>query len=418
MECNDMVPIGKLIELSRSGGWGSESSFDGSARVAVIRGADFPSVQQGNYKGLPIRFEKKAKVESVELRAGDIVLENSGGTATRPTGRTVLITQTLIDSYDCPIIPASFCRLLRFSSSIDNTFAFYWLQEMYRAGRTWSYQNRSTGLSNFQFKVFSATEYIPVISAEEQQRIAYILAEVDKKIALNNRTNGYLEDLLLSRYDYLFNKDGIEPNGVISDIGEVVGGATPSKKKPEYYTQQGIGWITPRDLSNTTDKFIAHGADDITQLGYDSCSVRLMPAGTVLFSSRAPIGYVAIAADEVTTNQGFKSIVPNDDIGTAFIYCFLKQNKERIADAGSGTTFPEVSGRTMKSIELVIPDKDQCAEFSEWASPILEHQQMLEVENHKLKQLRDTLLPKLMSGEIDVSKVEVPTPPNSHLSGR
>lgn len=231
----------------------------------------------------------------------------------------------------------------------------------------------------------------------------------------NTTANGYLEDLLLSRYDYLFNKDGIEPNGVISDIGEVIGGATPSKKKPEYYTQHGIGWITPRDLSNTTDKFIAHGADDITQLGYDSCSVRLMPAGTVLFSSRAPIGYVAIAADEVTTNQGFKSIVPNDDIGTAFFYCFLKQNKERIADAGSGTTFPEVSGRTMKSIELVIPDKDQCAEFSEWASPILEHQQVLEVENHKLKQLRDTLLPKLMSGEIDVSKVEVPAQPNSHL---
>ena len=227
--------------------------------------------------------------------------------------------------------------------------------------------------------------------------------------------NGYLEDLLLSRYDYLFNNDGIEPNGVISDIGEVIGGATPSKKKPEYYTQQGIGWITPRELSNTTDKFIAHGADDITRLGYDSCSVRLMPAGTVLFSSRAPIGYVAIAADEVTTNQGFKSIVPNDDIGTAFVYCFLKLNKERIADAGSGTTFPEVSGRTMKSIELVIPDKDQCAEFSEWASPILEHQQVLEVENHKLKQLRDTLLPKLMSGEIDVSKVEFPTQPNSHL---
>ena len=69
----------------------------------------------------------------------------------------------------------------------------------------------------------------------------------------------------------------------------------------------------------------------------------------------------------------------------------------------------------MKSIELVIPDKDQCAEFSEWASPILEHQQVLEVENHKLKQLRDTLLPKLMSGEIDVSKVEFPTQPNSHL---
>lgn len=192
MECNDMVPIGELIEFSRSGGWGSESPFDGSARVAVIRGADFPSVQQGNYTGLPIRFEKKAKVKSVELHAGDIVLENSGGTATRPTGRTVLITQTLIDSYDCPVIPASFCRLLRFSHSIDSTFAYYWLQEMYHAGRTWGYQNRSTGLSNFQFKVFSAKECMPGISAEEQRHIACILAEIDKKIVLNNRTNGYL----------------------------------------------------------------------------------------------------------------------------------------------------------------------------------------------------------------------------------
>lgn len=274
--------------------------------------------------------------------------------------------------------------------------------------------NTGSTRGNINAKTYASMP-ITLPSRCTQDGIVRFCDAISDKIRVNGQINGYLEDLLLSRYDYLFNKDGIEPNGVISDIGEVVGGATPSKKKPEYYTQQGIGWITPRDLSNTTDKFIAHGADDITQLGYDSCSVRLMPAGTVLFSSRAPIGYVAIAADEVTTNQGFKSIVPNDDIGTAFIYCFLKQNKERIADAGSGTTFPEVSGKTMKSIELVIPDKDQCAEFSEWASPILEHQQVLEVENHKLKQLRDSLLPKLMSGEIDVSKVEVPTPPNSHL---
>ncbi len=207
MGCNDMVPIGELIEFSRGGGWGSESPFDGSVRVAVIRGADFPSVQQGNYTGLPIRFEKKAKVRSVELHAGDIVLENSGGTATRPTGRTVLITQTLIDSYDCPVIPASFCRLLRFSPSIDSTFAYYWLQEMYHAGRTWGYQNRSTGLSNFQFKVFSAKECMPGISAEEQRHIACILAEIDKKIVLNNRTNGYLAALIAARFAEDFGDD-------------------------------------------------------------------------------------------------------------------------------------------------------------------------------------------------------------------
>lgn len=218
--------------------------------------------------------------------------------------------------------------------------------------------------------------------------------------------NGYLEELLVARYDELFAADKREYDGTISDIGEVVGGATPSKKKPEYYTREGMGWITPRDLSNTTDKFISHGTDDITQAGYNSCSARLMPAGTVLFSSRAPIGYIAIAADELATNQGFKSVVPKEDIGTAFVYCFLKRNKDRIADAGSGTTFPEVSGKTMKGIGLAVPDRSLCEKFSDWADSILRQQRLLEEQNRRLGQLRDTILPKLMTGEIDLSSVK------------
>ena len=223
-------------------------------------------------------------------------------------------------------------------------------------------------------------------------------------------TNDYLEQCLLARYDHLFRHVG-SYDGTISDIGDVVGGATPSKKKSEYYCHDGIGWITPRDLSNTSDKFIAHGADDITKMGFESCSVKKLPAGTVLFSSRAPIGYIAIATDEVTTNQGFKSVVPRPEIGTAFVYCFLVRNKDRIADAGSGTTFPEVSGKTMAGIELALPDIELCAEFEEWAAPLLEHQHNLEKENRQLASLRDALLPKLMTGEIDVSQVELPTQP-------
>ena len=226
--------------------------------------------------------------------------------------------------------------------------------------------------------------------------------------------NDYLEQCLLARYDHLFGGKNAH-NGTIADIGDVVGGATPSKKKPEYYCHDGIGWITPRDLSNTSDKFIAHGADDITQAGFDSCSVKLLPAGTVLFSSRAPIGYIAIAADDVTTNQGFKSVVPRTEIGTAFVYCFLIRNKGRIAEAGSGTTFPEVSGKTMASVELTLPDVGLCAEFEEWATPLLEQQRCLEEESRQLGNLRDTLLPKLVSGEIDVSKIELPIQPNNHL---
>lgn len=256
---------------------------------------------------------------------------------------------------------------------------------------------------------------VPCPSLDIQKSVVAILNRFDNLANINSRTNDYLEQCLLARYDHFFGHAG-SYDGTVSDIGDVVGGATPSKKKPEYYCHDGIGWITPRDLSNTSDKFIAHGADDITQMGFESCSVKKLPAGTVLFSSRAPIGYMAIATDEVTTNQGFKSIVPRPEIGTAFVYCFLARNKDRIADAGSGTTFPEVSGKTMAGIELALPDIELCAEFEEWAAPLLEHQRNLEEENHQLAKLKDVLLPKLMSGEIDVSQVELPTQSNNHLS--
>ena len=225
--------------------------------------------------------------------------------------------------------------------------------------------------------------------------------------------NGYLEELLLAKYDDLFPESG-PYDGTLADIGEVVGGATPSKKRPEYYCQDGIGWVTPRDLSNANDKFLSRGADDITEEGYNSCSAKLMPKGSVLFSSRAPIGYVAIAANEVATNQGFKSVVPNKSIGTAFTYCFLVRNKQRIADMGAGTTFPEVSSKIMKSVKLTIPRPGECKAFSAFANPLLYQQYLLETEGNKLAALRDTLLPKLMSGEIDVSKVDLKQL-NSHL---
>lgn len=225
--------------------------------------------------------------------------------------------------------------------------------------------------------------------------------------------NGYLEELLLAKYDKLFPLNA-DFTGILSDVGTIIGGATPSKKRSEYYCSNGIGWITPRDLSNTSDKFIAHGTDDITDEGYASCSAKLLPKGSVLFSSRAPIGYIAIAADAVATNQGFKSIVPKEEIGTAFVYCFLVRNKQRIADMGAGTTFPEVSGKMMKSVELAIPEQTLCAEFDFFAGPILKQQEALERENRELAALRDALLPKLMSGEIDVSQVDL-TQINSHL---
>lgn len=145
----------------------------------------------------------------------------------------------------------------------------------------------------------------------------------------------------------------------ISDIGTVVGGATPSTKKTENYENGAISWITPKDLSSFSGRYIERGERNITEIGLKSCSTQLLPQNTVLFSSRAPIGYVAIAANKVCTNQGFKSVIPNENVDPLFLYYLLKYNKDRIENLGSGTTFKEVSGNTMKNIEVRVPsDKE------------------------------------------------------------
>lgn len=141
----------------------------------------------------------------------------------------------------------------------------------------------------------------------------------------------------------------------ISDLGIVVGGATPSTKRTENYEGGTIAWITPKDLSSFRGRYISSGERNITEIGLKSCSTQLLPKDTVLFSSRAPIGYVAIAANEVCTNQGFKSVVPNENTDPLFLYYLLKYNKDKIEGMGSGTTFKEVSGNTMKSIKVSVP---------------------------------------------------------------
>ena len=242
-----------------------------------------------------------------------------------------------------------------------------------------------------------------------QKRIAAVLDSLDTKIENNERINDNLELQAQACFQELF-VDNADPEwaiGTISDLGAVVGGSTPSKAKPEYYTETGIAWITPKDLSVNKSKFISHGENDITELGLKNSSATIMPEGTVLFSSRAPIGYIAVAAGEVTTNQGFKSIVPKPEIGTAFVYYFLKHNLPIIEGMASGSTFKEDSGSTMKGVPAVIPDTDTITRFNDFCSPIFAQQRILEEQNQSLAALRDNLLPKLMSGEIDFSAVQL-----------
>lgn len=140
----------------------------------------------------------------------------------------------------------------------------------------------------------------------------------------------------------------------LDKLGEIVGGATPSTKCEDYYGGS-IPWITPKDLSSFKGRYITSGERNITEKGLASCSAQMMPKDAVLFTSRAPIGYVAIASQGVCTNQGFKSIVVNEKADPLFVYYLLKYNKDAIEAMGSGTTFKEVSGKTMRAVKVRIP---------------------------------------------------------------
>ena len=143
-------------------------------------------------------------------------------------------------------------------------------------------------------------------------------------------------------------------------IAEIIGGATPSTKDPSNFSDDGVPWVTPADLTGFKDVYISRGKRDLSQKGYESSSARLMPTGTVLFSSRAPIGYCAIAANPISTNQGFKSLVLPRDIQPEFIRYYLISSVDYAEEQASGTTFKELSGSRMSGISIPLaPSNEQ-----------------------------------------------------------
>lgn len=321
------------------------------------------------------------------------------------------------------------CYGLRARAEVDSDFLYYLLRNTINALKSNTHGSVFDTITKDTFKNIR----VKVPGKNKQEIIAKILSSLDEKIELNNEMNKTLEEMaqtLFKRWfvDFEFpNEDG-EPYkssggdmveselGMIpkewevkkiQDVGEVIAGGTPSTKNEEYYDGN-IPWITPKDLSGYDRKFISKGERNITELGLQKSSAKLMRKGTVLFSSRAPIGYIVIAEENLTTNQGFKSIACNEEIiNNNYVYYYLKFNKEKIENIASGSTFKEVSGATMKMFDILVPSIEILNKFKiviDCYDDILKSNY---IENDSLIGLIDSLLPKLMSGEIRVEDIEV-----------
>ena len=306
---------------------------------------------------------------------------------------------------------------IRANNNVDAEFLYYLLSQDLFFAYVMSGANGSKMPRGDKQQIMNWEIEIPS-EKEDQRRIASILSSLDRKIELNNKINADLEEMAQAIFknwfvDFKPFKDGKFVNselgmipegwkvGRLDEIADVVGGSTPSKAKPEYYTQKGIAWLTPKDLSNHPAVYTSRGEIDITEEGYNSTSTKLMPKGTILFTSRAPIGYISIAQNDICTNQGFKSLVPKK-AGTCFLYCFLKYVTPEIENKSTGSTFKEASGSLMKSLQVIMPEQKVFEDFETIVSPLFARIESLEKENSRLSLLRDTLLPRLMSGELEV----------------
>ena len=188
----------------------------------------------------------------------------------------------------------------------------------------------------------------------------------------------------------------------ISKIADVYNGATPSTKEEQNYGGN-IVWITPKDLSDQKSKFVYYGERNITQKGYDSCRTHMLPIGTVLMSSRAPIGLLSIAKSELCTNQGFKSFVSKKETLGSYLYYYILLHIKQIEQLGTGTTFKEISRDDVMTYPILVPKEELLNKWAEFVFPIDNRQFEIQQENNKLTKQRDELLPLLMNGQATVN---------------
>lgn len=188
----------------------------------------------------------------------------------------------------------------------------------------------------------------------------------------------------------------------ICNVGEVIGGGTPSTENEEYWDGD-IPWLSPVDLSDNTNVYVSRGSKNITELGLKKSSAKMMPTETVLLSSRAPVGYVALAKNPICTNQGFKSVVcDSSKIKPIYLYFYFKMNKNYLQSVASGATFPELSGSMMKKLKVLLPPIELQELFSNKAAVLINKAELLSEQITNLTKQRDLLLPRLMSGKLEV----------------
>ncbi len=241
-------------------------------------------------------------------------------------------------------------------------------------------------------------------SLPEQRAIASVLSNLDDKIDLLHRQNATLEAMAEALFKQWFVVEAKEEweERTIGEVVEVKGGSTPRTKNLAYWNGT-IPWTSPRDLTGKKDVFLLSTERSISEAGLAQISSGLLPKGTLLLSSRAPIGYLAITDIELAINQGYIAILNNSSISNYYMYLWCKYNMDEIKAAGNGSVFQEISKSVFRQLPFLLPFKNTLSNFNSMIEPYFQKIRSNQAQISSLEKLRDTLLPKLMSGEVRVA---------------
>lgn len=395
------VPMRQLVAHAIGGGWGYEEPGESTEQVAIIRGADFPAVVVGDSSSVPVRWEERKKLPARLLQPNDIVLEISGGTSDRPTGRTIFATSRLLERIGKPTIPASFCRLVRIDpSQADPHYVYWWLQGMYADGRTWSYQNRSTGIANFQFEHFLDTEVVALPSRAEQRAISATLGALDDKIESNHRVRGLLREVGKAELAHALAIAGPNPQALKALTRSIARGVAPKyadddPSAPLVVNQRCVrgGWVALAPAR----RMVAREVPVAKKAYPGDVLVNSTGVGTLGRVGRWHEGEVFVDSHVSVVKPDPDSVDP-----AVLAYALLDRESaiERLSTGSTGQT--ELSPARLGELQVTVPDWEHSRALGSALIDIENCVHQLAVENDRLAALRDALLPELLSGRIRV----------------
>ena len=387
----------KLTDICEiiTGEWGTEITENSQNIVSVIRTTNFLNngkIDIQNKELIKREIDKK-KIEQKQLKRGDIIIEKSGGSPNQPVGRVVFFDLNSNEAFLCN----NFTSILRVKEDINSKYIFYFLRNNYKKNKVVKYQNKTTGIINLKLLNYLNESCIFLPELKIQNKIVNILDNLENIIEKNQNYLTHLGVLTKSLFTTMFGdpllNDKKEWNFFkIKDIGKIISGSTPSTNILEYWNGEHL-WITPAELNDNS--FVVSSTErKLTYLGVKASSLIELPIGTVLLSSRAPIGKVAIVGEKMFCNQGFKNIIPNKELNSVYLYYILKEKKEYLNFLGRGVTFKELSKEIVENISIKVPPIELQNKFAERVEKIEKLKFEIEKSIETAQNLYDSLISK------------------------